>query len=182
MCGRYFADTDEREMSILYSAFVGQPEVKAGEIFPTNLAPVITKHGELQAMRWGFPRFDGKGAIINARSETAAEKAMFRYPMQYGRCLIPASWYFEWEPAVPKEIKHAIRADGPITYLAGLSRVEKDGEITFVILTRQACSQIRYIHDRMPVILQLQFHDEWLHSKNTAGLFAYADTDVIVKE
>lgn len=95
MCGRYFADTDEREMSILYSAFAGQPEVKAGEIFPTNLAPVITKHGELQAMRWGFLRFDGKGAIINARSETAAEKAMFHYPMQYGRCLIPASWYFE---------------------------------------------------------------------------------------
>lgn len=182
MCGRYFADPEEREMQTLYAALQEQAEVKAGEIFPTNLAPVITKFGELQAMRWGFPRFDGKGAIINARSETAAEKSMFRYPMQYGRCLIPASWYFEWEPAVPKKIKHAIQSAGPVTYLAGLSRVEQDGETTFVILTRQACSQIRYIHDRMPVILQPQFHDEWLYSKNTAGLFAHADTDVIVKE
>ena len=115
-------------------------------------------------------------------SEKATYAEAVSYPMQYGRCLIPASWYFEWEPAAPKKIKHAIQAAGPITYLAGLSRVEKDGEATFVVLTRQACSQIRYIYDRMPVILQPQFHDEWLHSKNTAGLFAHADTDVIVKE
>ena len=97
MCGRYFIDSDEPAMGTMLAALSPETPIHGGEVFPSNMAPVITRHGELTTMLWGFPRFDGKGLIINARSETAAEKPMFRAPMQCGRCLIPASWYLEWE-------------------------------------------------------------------------------------
>ena len=71
--------------------------VNTGEIYPTNNVPVLVPDGGIMVMRWGFSRFDGKGVIINARSETAASKPIFARPMVVGRCLVPASWYFEWE-------------------------------------------------------------------------------------
>ena len=76
MCGRYFIDSDEPTMGTMLSALSPETPIHGGEVFPSNMAPVITRHGELATMLWGFPRFDGKGLIINARSETAAEKPM----------------------------------------------------------------------------------------------------------
>ena len=178
MCGRYFIDSGEPTMGTMLSALSPETPIHGGEVFPSNMAPVITRHGELTTMLWGFPRFDGKGLIINARSETAAEKHMFRAPMQYGRCLIPASWYFEWEQSGTAKIKHAIRTPEPVLYLAGLSRQERDGQHHFVILTRPACASIRYIHDRMPVIFQPALHDPWLHGNTPVRLLEYAETEV----
>ena len=98
--------------------------------------------------------------------------------MQYGRCLIPANWYFEWEQSGTAKIKHAIRTLEPVLYLAGLSRQERDGQLRFVILTRPACASIRYIHDRMPVIFPPALHIPWLHGNTPVRLLAYAETVV----
>ena len=98
--------------------------------------------------------------------------------MQYGRCLIPANWYFEWEQSGTAKIKHAIRTPEPVLYLAGLSRQERDGQLRFVILTRPACAPIRYIHDRMPVIFPPALHDPWLHGSTPVRLMEYAETEV----
>ena len=74
--------------------------VKTGEVFPSDTAAVIAKNRQLKPavfpMRWGFER-KGGGLVINARSETAAEKTLFRESAQLRRCLIPASCNFERE-------------------------------------------------------------------------------------
>lgn len=165
MCGRYYIEIDNEELQAIFAAVSNKKDIKTGEVFPTNIAPVLSPKGELTAMRWGFPKFDGKGDIINARSETANEKNLFRRPMMEGRCLIPASWYFEWEKRGKKKIKYSLAAtDNRPVWMAGLSRVDhKTGEFLFVILTRPAWEDILFIHDRMPVILPKSCHDEWLN-------------------
>ena len=118
MCGRFYTDFDDaqyREMlAMLYlksEKEAGLLMLKNGEVFPTDAVAALDATGA-RAMRWGFARFDGKGKVINARSETALEKNMFRAPMltqaglpQAGRCLIPASAYFEWETRDKQKIK-----------------------------------------------------------------------------
>ena len=115
---------------------------------------------------------------LYVHSDTLANNRKLFYPMQYGRCLIPASWYLEWEQSGTAKIKHAIRTLEPVLYLAGLSRQERDGQLRFVILTRPACASIRYIHDRMPVIFPPALHDSWLHGSTPVRLMEYAETEV----
>ena len=87
MCGRYMitddADIEEigRILRDIDDKYNGTGvSVKTGEIFPADNAPILSVQSgkpTLLAMKWGFPKWDGKGVIINAKSETAAEKRMF---------------------------------------------------------------------------------------------------------
>lgn len=48
-----------------------------------------------------------------------------------------------------------------MTWLCGLYRIE-DGLPAFVILTREPGEEIRFIHDRMPLIMPGDYVDEWI--------------------
>lgn len=184
MCGRYYIEIDNDELHSIIAAVERKTAIKTGEIYPTNIVPVVSPTGDMTAMRWGFPRFDGKGAVINARSETAAGKPMFRIPMMEGRCLVPASWYFEWEKRGSQKVKYALTTlDNQPVWMAGLSKTDhKTGESLFVILTRPAWSDISFIHDRMPVILSPDFHDEWLFGNNPISTMQHAVDSLKYKE
>ena len=70
-----------------------------GEIRPTDKAPIISQGSEgisFESAVFGFKKWDGKGVIINARSETIAEKGMFAKHLKIGRCVVPAGEYYEW--------------------------------------------------------------------------------------
>lgn len=170
MCGRYYIEIEADEMMSIMREVqrnIDRPEhlVKTGEIFPTNIAPVITQGHNVRPMKWGFTRYDGKGHVINARSESASAKFMFKRPLYEGRCLIPASNYFEWlTDEQGKKTKYAIKTTAPISYMAGLYRSEKGSDIpTFVILTKAAAPEVAFIHDRMPVILDTDAQLSWLN-------------------
>ena len=180
MCGRYYIEIDNAEFHSIIAEVEKNIAIKTGEIYPTNVAPVLSPTGVMTAMRWGFPKFDGKGEIINARSETAAKKSMFRNPMMEGRCLIPASWYFEWEKRGTKKIKYALmNPDKKPVWMAGLSKIDyKTGLPSYVVLTRPAWSGISFIHERMPVILPEERHDEWLNGHDPIGTMNRAVNEV----
>ncbi len=187
MCGRYYIEIDDAELRSIFDEIIAEAEIKAavktGEIYPTDLAPVLSPSGNITAMRWGFPMYSGKGHVINARSETAAEKNMFRRPLFEGRCLVPASWYFEWEKRGSQKVKHALMTpDNSPLWMAGLSRTDpQTGDSLFVILTRPAWSGISFIHDRMPVILPQKIHDEWLYGRDPIGVMNRAVNEVRYK-
>jgi len=53
-------------------------------------------------MRWGLVPFWAKDPnigfkLINARSDSLAQKASFRESFKKRRCLIPASAFYEWK-------------------------------------------------------------------------------------
>ena len=176
MCGRFYVqsmDIDELRKIIeeieRHNSQTGEGiKVKQGEIFPTDIVPVITydKNGTPtpSLMRWGFTKPDGKGVIINARSETVAEKAMFRSAVMNHRCLIPALHYFEWDRSNGKKVKYAIKTEEePVIFMAGIYRFEKNSSVpVFTILTTTPAENITFIHNRMPVLLPRDLHKEWL--------------------
>ena len=69
-----------------------------GEMSPTDIVPVIASNRNRQRavfpMKWGFT---GKTLLMNARVETAAVKPTFKDAWTSHRCIVPASYYFEWE-------------------------------------------------------------------------------------
>ena len=158
-----------------------------GEIRPTNVAPVIasSKAGNRAVfpMKWGFT---GKTLLINAKTETAAIKPTFRDAWASHRCIVPASWYFEWEHMTMNDgkkktgDKFMLQPKGsPVTWLCGLYRIE-EGLPCYVILTREPSEEIRFIHDRMPLMLPDQCIDEWINpNANPAEIIQKAQTDIL---
>ncbi len=176
MCGRYYIEADDKEelQGVIDEAGAGAAaqgsKLKTGEVFPSDIAPVIVGgdggSSRALAMKWGFPR-SGGGLIINARSETAYEKPLFRDSARSRRCLIPASRYFEWRRLPAGKEKYAIRQAGSgAMYLAGLYMADRvAGGACFVILPRPGAESIAFIHDRMPVILPKNRLGDWLSSQ-----------------
>ena len=178
MCGRFHLEEspelrpiiEEMNRSPLLPFFGDAAVMTHGEIRPSAVVPAVafSRAGKKAVfpMKWGFK---GKsGLLINARTETAAEKPLFREAWRAHRCAVPASCYYEWEHlpgANGKKAlgpKYAIRPAGAtITWLCGLYRIE-NGAPAFVILTREPTEPIRFIHDRMPFILPDADVDEWI--------------------
>jgi len=113
--------------------------------------------------------------LINARSETAAEKNSFRASMRHRRILFAASGFYEWHrPAKEtrqKSTAYWIRpANGGIVAFAGLleNYLSADGgEMdTCAILTVAANDAISPIHNRMPVVIHPEDFARWLDCKD----------------
>ena len=171
MCGRFLFDADgdiEEVTKILHG--IGEnnsARIKTGEIFPTNNVPILSimdGKPSLSVMKWGFPKWDGKGVIINARSETADQKKSFAKPLAERRCVIPSTGFFEWRRDSKGKASEKFLFNVPderMLYMAGVYSENADGAC-FVILTRAANDSISDIHNRMPVILYKSEHVRWL--------------------
>lgn len=183
MCGRVYiapANPELREFvkemnrSVLAGCFRKRKDetLKAeGEIMPSSVLPVLasSKAGNERVfpMKWGFS-LKGK-MVINARVETASEKALFREPWYKHRCIVPVSWYFEWEHSEKgiSRKKYALQTKTTgLMLLAGLYRMEA-GHPSFVILTQPAHESLRWMHDRMPVILPAEAAKNWIDPEQT---------------
>lgn len=179
MCGRYQLKTQAGRLAELFRA----QHVEGAEfIVPRyNIAPgspvlVVrdTPTGRrVEHVRWGLvpgwaddPKIGYK--LINARSETAAQKPGFRGAMKYRRCIVPVSGFYEWKKINTKTKQpHQITVeDAEVFGLAGLWELWQDpagNELeTCAILTCAPNEMMRDIHERMPVILDPIQYDAWL--------------------
>lgn len=174
MCGRYYIEKDDPEEILRSLNRKGLPsDTKiVGTVSPADHAAVVCLNRRLQtgvfSMQWGFVRSDGT-RVINTRSERLRAADFPR------RCLIPFSGYYEWEKRGKKRVCCAI-TPGSGFYLAGCYRNEADGA-HFSVVTREAAEPIRFIHDRMPLILPGDVKDIWLNPE-TADLSVCMDAAV----
>ena len=196
MCCRYWAD-ESPELRAIVEEMNRSPLVRKwnektgiithGEVRPANVVPVIapdrTGTRAVFPMKWGY---SGRTLLLNARTESASAKPSFREDWKKHRCIIPASWYFEWEHRVGSDgkvhtgDKYMIQPrESTMTWLCGLYRIE-EGLPVFVILTREPGPQIRFIHDRMPLIMPECLVDEWIRpDARPEELLPHALTDMI---
>lgn len=194
MCCRYYMESspelkpfvDRAMQSSLREKLItklGRPLKTEGEVKPTDIAPVIAPAKSNQSptvfpMVWGFtnPRAENGAPLLNARSETAAQKPFWKESWNRRRCIIPASYYFEWEHLTGSDgktktgQKYMIQTEGsPLTFLAGLYGFEERNGITipvFTVLTRDPGEGIRFIHDRMPVVLPEDAIHAWVNPES----------------
>lgn len=199
MCCRYWAEespelreiVEEMNRSPLVKKWQNTTAIKTyGEIRPTDVVPVIApnRSGDrtVYPMKWGY---SGKTLLMNARAETAAEKPTFRDDWNRHRCIVPASWYFEWEHLTGNDgkkhtgDKYMIQPkDSTMTWLCGLYRIE-NGMPVFVVLTREPGEEIRFIHDRMPLIMPDQLVNEWIRPDGKPEeLLPYALTEMFFEK
>lgn len=178
MCGRFNLRTNPADFAEHFGVAVPVSEQQL--LLRYNIAPtqavlaVRAGDQQLQAARlqWGLipswakdPRIGSR--MINARSETAAEKPSFRAAFKRRRCLIPASGFYEWDQHTrPKQAYHITPIRDGLMAFAGLwerwAPPQGDALETCSILTTSANHTIAEIHDRMPVILTPRNYDAWL--------------------
>ena len=208
MCCRYYMEMCPELRPIIEAANrsalkdrmvskLGKPLVTEGEVFPTNMVPVIASSSQKKKsvfpMVWGYTLPGLDRPVVNTRSESAAGKDVWKEGWSSHRCIIPASWYFEWShyltPSGQKKTgtKYAIQPRGDsITYLAGIYRIEEYRDLkypVFSVLTREPSGDLRKIHDRMPVIMPGDMIDSWINPDNKAeDLITQALTDMIFEE
>ena len=175
MCGRYYIDDDTaREIEKLVREVDEKTRkaenihLQARNIHPSEVAPVVIaddKGLRCRWQRWGFPGFNGKQLIFNARSETALEKRMFRESVEHRRIVVPATWFYEWNKNKEKNIFY--RKGQPV-YMAGIYDRYQD-EDRFVILTTAANESMRLVHDRMPLLLERDEIESWIFEDQQAA-------------
>ncbi|MEO0676797.1 MAG: SOS response-associated peptidase [Pseudomonadota bacterium] len=195
MCGRFAITLPDDAMAQLFDAVPSNdlPEGPRYNVCPTDdVHAVVSDAGRrLRAMRWGFlPHWykttNGGPLLINARSETIAEKPAFKAACRERRCLIPASGFYEWTktPEGARLPWYITRADGEPLVFAGIWQDwERDGEAytTCAIVTCAANARMAEIHKRMPVVLAPENWGLWLGEagKGAATLMRAAAEDTL---
>ena len=197
MCGRYVLTTPGEVLAQIFETAPPPEETLAAivpryNIAPTQTVPIIRRSStaaatrELAMVQWGlvphWAKDPGIGnSLINARSETAAEKPSFRDAMKRRRCLIPANAFYEWRKLGKGKQPFLIQLRGGSTFaFAGLWSQWKNPESgatleTCAILTTTPNELTATVHDRMPVILPAASQGPWLDpaadTSTLTGLF-----------
>lgn len=197
MCGRYASTKAPTDLADEFHAVDATQESSAGadyNVAPTkDITVVVERHPRddegtqdpdstertLRTVRWGLVPFWSKdpssGArMVNARSETAAEKPAFRRALASRRCLFPADGWYEWKKGTSaKQPYFTHYSDGSSLAMAGIwefwrpsggELAEKfpDGLVTASVLTTEAVGPLAQVHDRMPLVLDPSAWESWL--------------------
>ena len=178
MCGRFTQIYTWAEVYEFYSLIGPAQNLQPNyNVAPTQSVNVIGLRDEgyaLRDMRWGLvPRWWKKPlkelpSTINARGETVAEKPMFRTAYKRGRCLVPASGFYEWKRGGDdKQPYYITMADGSPMTFGGLWDAWTDPETgeeirSCTIVTTEAEGFMTEIHHRTPVILTPDEFGEWV--------------------
>ncbi len=182
MCGRFvgFRSLDELK------SFFPIDKAACEAISNFNVAPsqeilaIANYEGEnwLVKFHWGLVPFWAKdisigNRMINARSESIAEKPSFRNAFKKRRCLILADGFYEWKGEKGhKQPMFITLPDRKPFAFAGLWETwnKKADPVSIykscTIITTQACETFSEIHHRMPVILKSEIYEPWLDPQN----------------
>ena len=183
MCGR-------TSLAVAIDVMIGRFNAKPAEGINIpqryNLAPrddlVVIQNDapeEFDLLQWGFlPHWadspDATPRPINARSETLAQKPMFRDAFQQRRCLILADGFYEWQgQRGSKQPYRFERVDQEPYAYAGLWETwSGNGETlsTCTILTCDANDVVSKVHDRMPVMLTQEAEATWIGNSDPTDL------------
>jgi len=193
VCARFTLMLPWAEVVRLLGVRAGVQGKPSWNVAPTHQVAIV-ENGDsgmhLVSARWGLSVPWSTKPMINARSETAAQKPTFRKALQERRCLIPTTGFFEWRSEAGAKRPYLFRRpDGAPFVFAGIVGFhETDGRVAAAacaILTTSASAFMRPFHDRMPVILEEAAWERWLDRSSTdatavTGLLQPGPEDLLV--
>ena len=177
MCGRINLRASPTELAEFFDLFRKPEWTPRYNLGPSQQILVVRQKIDglrfAGTLQWGLvpawakdPSFGAQ--MNNARSDTVTSKPAFRNAIQYRRCLIPASGFYEWQhiDAKTKQPWNIFRSDGHPLAFAGLweqfQLPDKTLLETCAVITTDANEFMREVHDRMPVILGKEDWNVWL--------------------
>lgn len=134
-------------------------------IAPTSLLPALfagkaDMPPHWQHMQWGMPLERGP-LLINARSETAADKPTFKHLVQQ-RALVVVNGFYEWQKRnSERHAWHFQANEEPALALAALWRYTEQGP-QLALLTAEADDNMAPVHHRMPIAVGSALAQDWL--------------------
>jgi putative SOS response-associated peptidase YedK len=176
MCGRFTLRTPAVDLIEIFEIARSFEIVPRYNIAPTQQVLAVRETDGVREpvqLRWGLlPSWSdaapGGPPMINARSETVAEKPAFRNVLRRRRCLIPADGFYEWQKFTDGRKQPyliGLQDDQPFAF-AGLWERCRAPDQSMVesctILTTAANDRMRELHERMPVILPCDVYGPWL--------------------
>jgi putative SOS response-associated peptidase YedK len=179
MCGRFTVRSNPKKIAEefdLADVPVFEPRYN---IAPTQQVAVVRfdPHAGtrgLDRLRWGLVPFWADdptigNQMINARSESAADKPAFKHSFRAKRCLVVADGFYEWQKRNGSKQPYLIhlKDDRPFAFAGLWDKWKKNGEPieSCTILTTDANELVAPLHDRMPVIIPRSAYELWLDPK-----------------
>jgi len=153
--------------------------ILSSDYFPSQSLPLIYLQGEYDVgmFNWGYNNLNNKQKIINARAESIEDKFTFKEDFIYRRALLPVTGFYEWNKA--KEKFHFVnKNENEILYLGVIVNNTFD---SFVIITKEATTPVKGIHERIPVILNKSERVKWLKDISFARTKKYQESIVDLK-
>jgi len=194
MCGRFVSAAPADEIAKYFDAAMSMEALAPSHnVAPTSDIYAVVTHPDgtrhLEVFRWGLVPVWAKDLkisqkMINARSETLAEKGAYKPAFTKGRrVLIPMDGFYEWKTLTDrvtakgkpaKQPMYIHRLDGEPLAVAGLWEAWRDKAggpdapwlHSATIITTAANETMAPIHDRMPVILPASAWSAWLDPAN----------------
>jgi putative SOS response-associated peptidase YedK len=199
MCGRYGRRADKQRIAEWfqthntdvfndeYYEINGTRFAPSYNISPESIQPAVridrdTGERVLTLMKWGLVPFWSKVpkanfSSINARSDKLESSAAWREPWKHRRCLIPAEFFYEWEPLTKEETKKKVSKPWAVSLMGdqlfafgGIwdrwkGQDENKNELifeSFSIITTDPNEVLEPFHNRCPLILEPKDYDRWL--------------------
>lgn len=199
MCGRYGRRADKQRIAEWfhthntdvfndeYYEINSSRLAPSYNIFPEGTQPVVrldhdTGERVLALMKWGLVPSWSKTpkanfSSINARSDKLESSGAWREPWKHRRCLIPANFFYEWEPLTKEEEKRKLSkpwavslADDDLFAFGGIcdrwkGLNENNNEIiveSFSIITTDPNEVLEPFHNRCPLIIKPKDYERWL--------------------
>jgi putative SOS response-associated peptidase YedK len=176
MCGRYVLEPALTALRRHFDLPFDTLEPRYN-VAPKQRIPVIRRRDEggyeLVELQWGLIPFWAKDRAmqyntINAKVERVQSAPSYREPFKKRRCLIPASGFYEWQPAgARKQPWYISAADGEGLAFAGLwdrwhDRESDEAIESCTIIVGPANELMSNIHDRQPCIIPPEHYHDWL--------------------
>jgi putative SOS response-associated peptidase YedK len=196
MCGRFVSSNSPERIAAYFGASfeTDLSDAPLGEnynVAPTNDIYAIVEAGDpahgsatpvIRPFHWGLVPSWAKDTkvgsrMINARSETLAEKSVFKKLLVSKRVIIPMDGFYEWQVVAGQKAKQPMyihRVDGEPLAVAGLWTAWRNPDAgteapwlhSCTIITTAANATMAPVHDRMPVLLPATRWHEWLDRGN----------------